>query len=615
LDCDFDGDVSMRPRFEEGARQYAQFQGYPDCESDVVIRPHYAEWELAKGTEEEKENAIYVSWHTNAFNGNARGTECYSYNGAGNSPIIAGSDDLTDFIHSELVSDIKAEWDVNWNDRGTKTANFGELRELSTMPGTLMEIAFHDNEDDAKALKTPEFRNICARAVYQGIVKFFNNRDGSGNLLSPEPPRDLFAKNIGNQQIELGWNPHPATSAGGNDATAYKVYISTHGKGFQDSFEVPTNSFTFQNLDLDKTYYFQVSAINEGGESFPTSTVAARTPSNNTEQTRTLIVDGFDRLDASGNIVQQESSVLGNVERTFLERMNRYDYMVEHARALESCIGSFDGASNEVLINGDIDLAEYELVDWILGEESTVDKTLNSTEQTLIMDYLDLGRMLIISGAEIGWDLGRADSPNAAVDFYNDYLKASYVGDDAGTYSFSSDQFLFNNPIGLFDDGTAGFYNVAFPDRMTPTGGAISIVDYDGGSGDVAAVAYKSGDFAVANFGFPLEAITDEAVRNELICNTFTYLIGPAAVSSISKTPMLFYPNPTEGTLQVTCQDSQNCNSNQIEIYTLTGQLIQTIELNSAIETIQLDTYASGMYWVVLKRDGQVIQREKICKI
>ena len=270
---------------------------------------------------------------------------------------------------------------------------------------------------------------------------------------------------------------------------------------------------------------------------------------------------------------------------------------------------------NEVIINGDIDLGDYELVDWILGEESTVDNTLNPTEQTLIKDYLDLGRMLIISGSEIGWDLGRAASPNAAVDFYNNYLKASYVGDDAGTYSFTSEQFLFNNPMGTFDDGTNGFYNVAFPDRMMPVGGAISILDYDGGTSDVAAIAYQSGDFAVANFGFPLEAITDEAVREELMCNTFAYLIGPASVNNISEDAFHLFPNPTEGILQISCRDVKNCGPSQLEIYTLTGQLLRTIDLNSNQKTIQLDTYPSGMYWAILKRDGQVIQREKICKM
>ncbi len=87
-DCEFNGNLSNRPRFEEGARQFARFQNFPDCESDVIIRPKYAEWELAKGTSEEQANAVYIAIHTNAFNTNAKGTETYSYNGNGSNPDI-----------------------------------------------------------------------------------------------------------------------------------------------------------------------------------------------------------------------------------------------------------------------------------------------------------------------------------------------------------------------------------------------------------------------------------------------------------------------------------------------------------------------------------------------
>ena len=53
-------------------------------------------------------------------------------------------------------------------DDGTQQANFGEVRELSTMPGCLIELAFHDNEDDAEALADPRFRRVAARAIAHG---------------------------------------------------------------------------------------------------------------------------------------------------------------------------------------------------------------------------------------------------------------------------------------------------------------------------------------------------------------------------------------------------------------------------------------------------------------
>ncbi|MEJ7829438.1 MAG: hypothetical protein WKF91_14605, partial [Segetibacter sp.] len=68
-DCTNGGPASGKPRFEESARQYAPYQGFTTCLNDVVTRPFYTEWELAKGDSSEIKNAVFVSWHTNAGGG------------------------------------------------------------------------------------------------------------------------------------------------------------------------------------------------------------------------------------------------------------------------------------------------------------------------------------------------------------------------------------------------------------------------------------------------------------------------------------------------------------------------------------------------------------------
>lgn len=528
-DCLNGGTASGRPRFEEAARMYARFQGHPPCREDVTVRPIYTEWELSKGLVNEINNAVFVSFHTNA--GGGTGTESYRYNGLGSSQpnITAGSTQLRDSIHRQLIADIRAGWRSTWTDRGVKTSNLGELRELRTIPGTLIELGFHDHTGDAAAMREPEFRRLAARAVYKGILKFFKYRDGIPVTFLPEEPTLVAARNTEHAKIRISWAPPVSGGIYGDPATGYRIYISENGRGFANAIDVTDTTFLFKARP-NKTYFFKITAVNAGGESFASSVVAAHTPRNSFsykhKPVKYLLVDGFDRLDASAMLLKFESSALGNVRRMILNSMNNYSYMVEHGNGLANCDVAFDGVQNEVVSSGKVELSKYFAVDWFVGEESTAGKSLDSTEKARIKTYLNKGGRLLISGTELGWDLGRPASANADTTFYNDYLKAVYVSDGAGTYNFNGTTALFNGSSGIFGNGVNGSYNVDFPDVIDTTGGSELVLNYTGGTGTGAGVGYK-GRFRVLYFGFPIEAIIDDNVRNNLICASVDYLSKP----------------------------------------------------------------------------------------
>ncbi len=546
-DCDVGGvGTSGHHRFEEGAQLYAPYMGYPNCDGDVSIRPKYAEWELSKGAAEEQNdpatntwNSVYVSWHTNACCG-GQGTSSFIYEPGTSGTSDSGSPTncdgsaggdasgyLRNYIHDQVIDDIHGDWDASWNDRGHKCAYFGEVGNLTTMPGALFEMGFHDNPSDAEAITTPYFRELEARAVYKGLVQFFNHYDSNVSLtILPETPTHLAAKNSATGEITLTWNAPPTGGVLGDAATSYNIYMGTHGRAFGDAIPVTGTSYTISGLDPSTTYYFRISASNDGGESFPSSVVAARTPASGSS-VPILIVDGFDRMQRSQMIYQYETGALGSLYRGFLERMNSYTYMVEHAKSFESCGAPFDGAVNEAVINGSVNLLDYDMIDWFFGEESTSDRTFDATEELLVTAFLDGGGDLIVSGAEIGWDIGRSTSPNASTAFYNNYLKATYNGDDANSYNFIGGAgSLFDGIVGGFDDGSNHMmYDAQYPDRLGATGGSSVVLSYSGGTGDGAAVAYNDPNgFGVVNFGFPLETVTDEGTRNSLICNAMNYL-------------------------------------------------------------------------------------------
>jgi hypothetical protein len=411
---------------------------------------------------------------------------------------------LQDAIHTELVSDLRAGWDAGWIDRGKKQANLGEVRELwdddpaARMPGVLIEIAFHDHPDDTDALKEPTFEMLAARGVYQGIVKYFEGRDSVDLKLLPEPPTHLAVQNVGGGAVQISWQAPQTDAIGlvGDAATGYRVYTSTNGIGWSNGMTVTgTTACTLTGLVPDQLVFVRVAATNEGGESFPTEVLAARVGSAGT-----LIVNGFDRLNRS-MMIPETDPIEGYNMRMFLDRMNAYDYAIRHGEAIPY---AFDSASNEAVKDGAVGLGQYAILDWIVGEESVSDETLDATERALLAAYLDGGGALFISGAEIGWHLDYLGGDPA---FYAGYLHAGYAGDDAGTYQVSVVSGSIFAGLSPFRFDASGMYDPDYPDQMTPLGGAAPALTYQGGTGGTAAVQYADGCERVVYFGFPFETI------------------------------------------------------------------------------------------------------------
>jgi len=403
-----------------------------DYYNDVVARPMAARWYQETSTAD----AVYISWHTNGSNGTVRGTVSYVHNEE-TYPRTDGSLQLQAAVHDELVHDIRAGWDANWRDLNKRQLNLGELRMLwdpdyayARVPGVLLEIAFHDNYDDALALKDPGFNQLAARAVYQGIVGYFDGLDGHpGDLvLAPEPPTHLRVENIGAGSLRAAWQASPTDAVGlrGAAAMAYHVYTSIDGFAWGAPVTVAGTETVLTGLSVGETRYVKVTGINAGGESFPTEVLGARVG-----DAALLIVSAFDKLNRFG-LVPENDPVEGYNLRMWVDQMNSYDYVVHHGQAVPAEY-AWDSASNEAIMAGSITLGAYDLVDWILGEETTsVDGTFNSTERALVDAYLAQDRALMVSGSEFGWEL---EELGGGPDFLHNTLHTDYVADDAATYT------------------------------------------------------------------------------------------------------------------------------------------------------------------------------------
>ena len=127
--------------------------------------------------------------------------------------------------------------------------------------------------------------------------------------------------------------------------------------------------------------------------------------------------------------------------------------------------------------------------------------------------YLASGGKLFVSGSEIGFDL---DGQNNGREFYNNQLRADFVADDAGTYTVSGEPgSIFDGLSFAFDNGSQ-FYNVDFPDVITPFAGSTAALTYS--TGTTAGILYDGGlnGPQVVMFAFPFETITDVVLRNQV---------------------------------------------------------------------------------------------------
>ncbi|MEP0368972.1 MAG: N-acetylmuramoyl-L-alanine amidase [Cyclobacteriaceae bacterium] len=214
-------------------------------------------------------------------------------------------------------------------------------------------------------------------------------------------------------------------------------------------------------------YHFKLTAVAESGAESEAGDIYAR--SAGVEGDKVLIVDGFDRT--SGSYTENTHSFASH-----------YFVAIRDSRLAE-----VSSASNDAVWKDSVDLADYDMVVWFVGDESTADETFSDEEQTRVKAYLENGGKLFVSGSELGWDL---DSRGTATDqaFCADYLKTEYVGDGAVDYTpatgVSGTAFAgLTIPFGIT-------YPEDYPDDIAPVGEAQSIFDY-AVEGKRGGVAYK----------------------------------------------------------------------------------------------------------------------------
>ncbi len=387
------------------------------------------------------------------------------------------------------------------------------------------------------------------------------------DLLAPARPLLLSLTNAGTPMAR--WQANTEI-----DLRGYRLYSSAENiNAWQlaiDETALPQNATSINLTSTSNDIYFRLTAVDSVAppNESPHSDVYGLAFSIRRE--RILIVDGFDRFGGSGSWSQP------------------WHYFVfAHGDAIAALDFPFETCANEQIISGAINLQDYAAVFWLLGDESITDETFSAIEQTKVKAYLENGGKLFVSGSEIAWDLDTAARGSASDEvFFNNYLKADYVSDDANSTSITGEAGSIFAGLN-FTYGSLPYIE-DFPDVLNAFGGSTVCLRY--GNGQNAGVQYD-GPFLngvkpgkLVYLGFPFETISSATSRLELIRRVlqFFFPLGDAVAEpgeSFTNLPTQFvlfqnYPNPFNPTTSFRFALPGRAQV-QLEIFDLLGQSVR----------------------------------------
>ncbi|MFH0792923.1 MAG: fibronectin type III domain-containing protein [bacterium] len=617
-DIEREGQVSGYPRYAEGARYWFQYSGVDtslvyafrgmagnEYNEDYVGRSEYGNYLLGAPDGPNPDRSfpglgvpvdLSFAMHTDAGITTGVVGTLMIYRTAdqersdtfpdGRSRIL--NRDLGDIIQTQIVNDVRAKYTTGWTRRELRDGDYAESRRPN-MPDVLLECLSHQNYDDMKFALDPRFRFDVARAIYKGMLRFLATEYGFEAVIEPLPPTHLAVRTIAPGRVKISWHAQADPLEPTANPTAYVIYRREGDGGFDNGTLIEGKTETeISGLDSDTIYSFRATAVNSGGESFPSEALAVRT--GNTGEPRALIVNAFDRIAPPALVTGPQREGADRAEdrgvgygwstglvgdqynfprnsrevsndnighgasyadlETKQELGNTFDYTYRHGAAFAALGWAFDSASDESLTVESNILKEYKVVDWLLGEERTTmpppahdgktsagDKMKPDfaawppAHQQIVRDYLSGGGRLFVSGAYVATDLVisplSTDSDKA---FLKDVLQCQWVTNHASRTNdlvVSTTDTLFADLTSFHfsrDLGEDNVYGVELPDGLGALKGQGAPL-LRYKDGDIgAAIASDQGGTRRVVLGFPFECITGEENRTALLRGILTYL-------------------------------------------------------------------------------------------
>ena len=588
--------TSGMPRYCEGARYWLQWAGFDekvynlqnntnDYKDDYMCRGQWVNALMGGSDRLKKEDGLGVpidlsfAFHTDAGitdDDSTIGTLgiFYTKHNKGKFEGKANrylSRDLTDLVMSQIADDLRRTYEPEWRRRGMWNRSYYEARVPST-PTMLLELLSHQNLADMRLGHDPNFKFTVARAIYKAMLRHISAQYNVPYCVTPLPVTHFASSPIDGDGVKLCWRPAVDSLESSATPTAYILYTREGDGGF-DCGQVVTGTEIVVRPKENVIYSYRVTAINAGGESFPSQTLAVCRRSD--AAATVMIVNGFDRLSApeSGedgfhNEVDNGVAYLRDVAFIGEQRIhdiskrreksepksfghsfsnyqgtivggNTFDYPYLHGESLIAAGCSFYSSSVEAVEDGVVDLSCYNMVDIILGKQrsTTVGRGIvpkryecfSEALQSKITEYLNSKGALFVSGAYIGTEMlgdGATDSDKI---FATKTLRINYTGANASQNAVVSTAGRRANALTAREyrycnQYRPDYYKVGSVDGLAGVNGSLAMAYYTD-STLAAAVGYKGDDCSTFVMGFPFESITDVESRDILMRDIVEYLI------------------------------------------------------------------------------------------
>ncbi len=603
--------VSGYPRFTEGARYWLQWAGMPDSvysptgftndyNDDYRCRGLWVNY-LAGGSSVlpgSKGLKIPVdlsfAFHTDAgttLNDSIIGTlsiYCTTSNDKqvfpNGTPRVA-SRRFNDIVATEIVKDIRANYEPNWTRRAMWDKSYYEAR-VPEVPAMLLELLSHQNFADMKYGLDPTFRFTVSRAIYKGMLKFLAERDGRPYVVQPLPvnsPAIAYTGKEGDKSTyTLSWRPtdDPAEATA---APTYYIVEQRAGNGaFVEIARVTEPKYTFGVNDT-QIYSYRVIAGNDGGVSFPCEVLSLRAGDGVPD---VLVVNGFTRVSGpdyfdSGEIagfydtrdggvpdvqdinyigemfeyrrdipwMDDDAAGFGASRANFEDKViagNTHDYTYVHGCAIASSGRSFISTSVGAWVNQADDANQPKVVDLILGKQKEIKvgtgaygtkyKTFTPELQSRIEKFTAGGGSVLVTGSYVAtdlWDNPYSSAETMAADkkFAADVLGCKWR---VGQASVEGTVFEVPSRFSEFNGGHFSFNNTKNADSyVVESPDSFYAADADKGAtimryGEnnlVAGTAMDAGGYRTVVFGFPLESVMTPHDRNTLMTQSLNFLM------------------------------------------------------------------------------------------